>query len=385
MSPVPLDADLRRRRRRRSPSCGARAPGCGTTPASEYLDFLSGLAVTSLGHAHPEVAEALADQAQHPGARVQPVRHHARARGGHHPRPPPRRRVARCSSPTRAAEANECAIKLARKSGATAATSSSAPSARSTAARSPRSTPPASPQKHEAFQPLPEGFRHVAWNDLEALEAALDPTVAAVLLEPVQGEGGVNPATAEYFQGVRAPLRRAGHPVHGRRGADRPRPDRLVVRPPAARCRARRGHDGQGARQRRADRGVLGQARRGRRLRARRPRHHLRRPAPRHRRRPGRARGDGGRGRPRSRSAGGGAAHRAARTPSTASPRSGAWACSSPPSSTAHDAKAVAAGRSSRGPSSTPSRRRRCASPRPCSSPTTRSTSPSPSLPRRSA
>jgi acetylornithine/succinyldiaminopimelate/putrescine aminotransferase len=50
---------------------------------------------------------------------------------------------------------------------------------------------------------LPEGFRHVAWNDLEALEAALDPTVAAVLLEPVQGEGGVNPATPAYFQGVR--------------------------------------------------------------------------------------------------------------------------------------------------------------------------------------
>jgi acetylornithine/succinyldiaminopimelate/putrescine aminotransferase len=59
------------------------------------------------------------------------------------------------------------------------------------------------PQKHEVFQPLPEGFRHVAWNDLDALEAALDASVAGVLLEPVQGEGGVNPATEEYFQGVR--------------------------------------------------------------------------------------------------------------------------------------------------------------------------------------
>jgi acetylornithine/succinyldiaminopimelate/putrescine aminotransferase len=53
------------------------------------------------------------------------------------------------------------------------------------------------------FQPLPEGFRHVAWDDLTALESALDPSVAAVLVEPVQGEGGVNPATVEYFQGVR--------------------------------------------------------------------------------------------------------------------------------------------------------------------------------------
>jgi acetylornithine/succinyldiaminopimelate/putrescine aminotransferase len=59
------------------------------------------------------------------------------------------------------------------------------------------------PQKHEAFQPLPEGFRHVAWDDLDALEAAIDPSVAAVLLEPVQGEGGVNPATREYFRAVR--------------------------------------------------------------------------------------------------------------------------------------------------------------------------------------
>src|SRR5439155_486622 len=60
------------------------------------------------------------------------------------------------------------------------------------------------PEKHEAFQPLPEGFRHVAWADLDALEASLDASVvAAVLLEPVQGEGGVNPATPEYLQGVR--------------------------------------------------------------------------------------------------------------------------------------------------------------------------------------
>jgi acetylornithine/succinyldiaminopimelate/putrescine aminotransferase len=59
------------------------------------------------------------------------------------------------------------------------------------------------PAKHEPFQPLPEGFRHVVWNDLDALEGALDPSVAAILLEPVQGEGGVNPATREYFAGVR--------------------------------------------------------------------------------------------------------------------------------------------------------------------------------------
>jgi acetylornithine/succinyldiaminopimelate/putrescine aminotransferase len=61
------------------------------------------------------------------------------------------------------------------------------------------------PQKHEPFAPMLEGVRHVAWGDVEALDTAVDPTVvSAVLLEPVQGEGGVNPATPEYFQAVRA-------------------------------------------------------------------------------------------------------------------------------------------------------------------------------------
>jgi acetylornithine/succinyldiaminopimelate/putrescine aminotransferase len=50
---------------------------------------------------------------------------------------------------------------------------------------------------------LPEGFRHVAWDDLDALAAGIDETVAAVLIEPVQGEGGVNPASVDYLRGVR--------------------------------------------------------------------------------------------------------------------------------------------------------------------------------------
>ena len=66
------------------------------------------------------------------------------------------------------------------------------------------------PQKWDAFQPLPEGFRHVIWDDLDELEKNLDETVGAVLLEPVQGEGGVNPASAEYFQGVERLCRERG-------------------------------------------------------------------------------------------------------------------------------------------------------------------------------
>src|SRR5207244_5104145 len=59
------------------------------------------------------------------------------------------------------------------------------------------------PQKQETFQPLPSGFRQVAYDDLGALEGALDERVAAVMLEAVQGEGGVVPAAPEYLRGVR--------------------------------------------------------------------------------------------------------------------------------------------------------------------------------------
>jgi acetylornithine/succinyldiaminopimelate/putrescine aminotransferase len=50
---------------------------------------------------------------------------------------------------------------------------------------------------------MPDGFKHVAWGDLEAMRAAVDGSVAAVLIESVQGEGGVNPATTEYLRGIR--------------------------------------------------------------------------------------------------------------------------------------------------------------------------------------
>jgi acetylornithine/N-succinyldiaminopimelate aminotransferase len=168
-----------------------------------YLDFLSGLAVTSLGHAHPAVADAIATQARTllhvsnlygslPGHDVAATLDRLLGGGG---------RVFFCNS---GAEANECAIKLARKWGGYGrfGVISAYGSFHGRTLATLHAT--GQPAKHEAFQPLPEGFRHVAWDDLDALEAAIDPSVAAVLLEPLQGEGGVNPATAEYFQGVRA-------------------------------------------------------------------------------------------------------------------------------------------------------------------------------------
>jgi len=168
----------------------------------EYLDFLAGIAVCGLGHSHPEVADAVAEQARTlvhvsnlfgtvPGEEVAITLDRLLGGGG---------QVFFSNS---GAEANECAIKLARKHGGHGryqiVSAFGSFHGRTLAALHATGQP----QKWEAFQPLPEGFRHVPWNDLEALEAAIDPSVAAVLLEPVQGEGGVNPATAEYFEGVR--------------------------------------------------------------------------------------------------------------------------------------------------------------------------------------
>jgi acetylornithine/N-succinyldiaminopimelate aminotransferase len=205
-----------------------------------YLDCLSGLAVTSLGHAHPAVAEALHEQAStllhvsnlfgtEPGVEVARTLDSLVGDGE-----PAGGQVFFCNS---GAEANECALKLARRWGRGRANARPGPSGRGSGGHTPKPQPGAEgaesgehvrgrhvvvsaygsfhgrtlatlhatgqPAKHEAFQPLPEGFRHVAWDDLDALAAALDPGVAGVLLEPVQGEGGVNPASAAYFQGVR--------------------------------------------------------------------------------------------------------------------------------------------------------------------------------------
>ncbi|HEX5365311.1 MAG TPA: acetylornithine transaminase [Acidimicrobiales bacterium] len=171
-----------------------------------YLDLLSGLAVTSLGHAHPAVAEALAAQARtllhvsnlfgtvvgpEVAATLDRLIGDGTPAGG---------RVFFCNS---GAEANECAIKLARRFGGRGrhVVVSAYGSFHGRTLATLHAT--GQPTKHEAFQPLPEGFRHVAWHDLDDLERALDPSVAAVLLEPLQGEGGVRPAGSAYLQGVR--------------------------------------------------------------------------------------------------------------------------------------------------------------------------------------
>ena len=172
----------------------------------EYLDFLSGLAVTSLGHAHPEVADAIAEQAR--------TLLHVSNLYYNDPQPKVAARLntllggdGRVFFANSGAEANECAIKLARRYGqkhggperyhVISAYGSFHGRTLTTLAAT------GQPQKQETFQPLPSGFRQVAFNDLDALAVALDERVAAVLLEAVQGEGGVVPASPDYLEGVR--------------------------------------------------------------------------------------------------------------------------------------------------------------------------------------
>ncbi|HLI53470.1 MAG TPA: acetylornithine transaminase [Acidimicrobiales bacterium] len=168
-----------------------------------YLDFLGGLAVTSLGHAHPAVADAVCAQARtllHVSNLFATVPQQEVAAALDELVGAGEGRVFFCNS---GAEANEAAIKLARKwagPGRHVVVSAYGSFHGRTLATLHATGQPA---KHEPFQPLPEGFRHVAWRDPDELAKALDPSVAAVLLEPVQGEGGVQPAGADYFRAVR--------------------------------------------------------------------------------------------------------------------------------------------------------------------------------------
>ncbi|MGB1681739.1 MAG: aspartate aminotransferase family protein [Acidimicrobiales bacterium] len=168
-----------------------------------HLDFLCGLAVTGLGHAHPAVTEAIATQAA-------TLTHTSNLFANEH-QAPVAETVGRLidAGPGRVlfqnsgAEANEAALKLVRKyqgRGRHAVVST----LRSFHGRTLMTlAATGQPEKHEPFQPLPEGFRHVVWNDLDEFERGLTPEVGGVILEPIQAEGGVNDADDDYLRGVR--------------------------------------------------------------------------------------------------------------------------------------------------------------------------------------
>ncbi|WP_338824129.1 Acetylornithine aminotransferase [Moorella humiferrea] len=172
----------------------------------EYLDFVGGLAVNSLGHCHPRVVAAIREQAGkllHCSNLywIEPQVELARLLVENSALD----KVFFCNS---GAEANEGAIKLARKF----AKEHRGPESyeiitmrRSFHGRTLATLTATGQEKfHRGFAPLPPGFRYVPFNDLASLRAAVGPRTCAVMLEPVQGEGGVYAANKDYLQAVRA-------------------------------------------------------------------------------------------------------------------------------------------------------------------------------------
>lgn len=191
----------------RYPIVPVRGEGCRLWDADgrEYLDFLGGVAVNNLGHCHPRVVKALQEQA----ARLIHCSNYYQI--------PQQIELAEllcshsfadkaffCNS---GAEANEAAIKLARKYSRdthgperyeiiTAADSFHGRTMATVSATGQEKV-------QRFFDPLLHGFTHVPFNDAAALEAAVTSNTCAVMLEPIQGEGGVNIPSAGYFQEVR--------------------------------------------------------------------------------------------------------------------------------------------------------------------------------------
>ncbi|MFW6381168.1 MAG: aspartate aminotransferase family protein, partial [Bacillota bacterium] len=166
----------------------------------EYLDFMAGIGVNILGYNHPELTAALESQVNkithcsnlyyiEPQAKLEKLL--------------VQNSVAdRVFFTNSGAEANEGALKLARKYNPDKFEIISAE--RSFHGRT-LGTLAATGQKkyREPFQPLPGGFKYIPYNDLEAAREAVGPETAAIILEPIQGEGGLYPAKASYLKGVR--------------------------------------------------------------------------------------------------------------------------------------------------------------------------------------
>lgn len=179
------------------------------TDGRDYVDFGAGIAVNALGHAHPALVAAL-------DAQSKKLWHTSNVFVSEPPMQLAKslveasrfaERVFLCNS---GAEANEAAIKLARRH---AANRGIEPARRNvltfTGSFHGRTlatvTATAQPKYHEGFEPLPQGFCYAPFNDIDALHQSLDSgDVCAVLVEPVQGEGGVTPATVEFLQAARA-------------------------------------------------------------------------------------------------------------------------------------------------------------------------------------
>jgi len=172
----------------------------------EYIDFAGGIAVNALGHANEKLKKALHEQADSlwhlgNGYTNEPVLKLAKTLVENTFAD----KVFFCNS---GAEANEAALKLARKYGHDNHSSSKNQIVSFTNSFHGRTLFTVSaggqPKYSQDFAPLPGGIKHVDFNDLEAAKAAIGKNTCAVIVEPIQGEGGVVPANLEFLQGLRA-------------------------------------------------------------------------------------------------------------------------------------------------------------------------------------
>ncbi len=169
----------------------------------EYLDFLAGIGVLNVGHCHPRVVAAVGNQAaklmhvsnlyyneNQPRLARELVE---RSLGG------------KCFFCNSGAEANEALIKLARLWGKDRGGRYRIVTMRNSFHGRTLATLTATGQEkvQKGFEPLPDGFTYADFNDLESVRSAIDDRTAAVLVESVQGEGGVVPATPEFMAGLR--------------------------------------------------------------------------------------------------------------------------------------------------------------------------------------
>jgi acetylornithine aminotransferase/acetylornithine/N-succinyldiaminopimelate aminotransferase len=175
----------------------------------EYLDFGGGIAVNCLGHAHPRLAKVLLDQASqlvhvsnlffHPKQAELAAELVKRTGPG---------KVFFCNS---GAEANEAMVKAARKAGAGQGRFEIITTLNSFHGRTLGMIAASGQERlREGFGPVVPGFAYVPYNDLAAVERAIGPKTAAVMIEGIQGEGGVIPASAEYLLGLRKLTRDQG-------------------------------------------------------------------------------------------------------------------------------------------------------------------------------
>jgi acetylornithine aminotransferase/acetylornithine/N-succinyldiaminopimelate aminotransferase len=167
-----------------------------------YLDLGSGIAVCCLGHAHPAITEALVEQSKKL-IHVSNL-YYTEPQGRLAAEIVKRIGAGKCFFANSGAEANEGLYKLARKFGHDEGRFEILTATNSFHGRTLAGIAATGQDKvKKGFEPATPGFRHIPFNDLEAARAAISPATVAILIEGVQGEGGVTPATPEYLLGLR--------------------------------------------------------------------------------------------------------------------------------------------------------------------------------------